>query len=97
MSRSALHLALLFPHEEGGDVEFAAPPLVGHENPDLVERDLIDRHVQTFYDQLNAGAWGQVEVYEDGPQMELLLDYFDQLGLGYVTFNRAQFAWAFPR
>lgn len=29
--------------------------------------------------------------------MELLLDYFDRLGLGYVTFSRAQFIWADPR
>lgn len=97
MSRSPLHLALLYPDGEGSDVEFADPPLVGHENPALVEADVIERHVGTFYDQLNAGAFGQVDVGEGGPQMELLLDYFDQLGQGYVTFNRAQFVWADPR
>jgi hypothetical protein len=97
MSRSPLHLALLYPDGEGSDVEFSDPPLVGHADPALVAADVIDRHVQTFYDQLNAGTFGQVDVGESGPQMELLLDYFDPLDLGYVTFNRAQFIWADPR
>jgi hypothetical protein len=95
-SRSSLHLAVLFSHEVASDIVSYDQPLVGHNNPEMVDPGVLGRHIRAFYDQLNAGLWGRVVACEGGPQVELLLDYFDLLDLGYVTFDRAPFVWACP-